>query len=369
MATRIIPIILLLWHCTPPQEIQPPKPIKEVVIDSLAHPWSIAFIAPDQAFITEKDGNLLRVDLASKEKTIINGFPDDLFTPLQLDCSEYEPRIYPTSLDGQTIRGNAGILDIVLDPDFTKNQEIYLSYISQIEKTYALKVIKAKVLEDRLTNVQTLLNPGPYVPGLWHFGGGLCIANGHLYVTVGERLFFEDYKKGLPIAQDVKDERGKIYRINLDGSIPGDNPDFGPKAAEGLYAFGIRAAQGIIQRPESNEIWFSEHGTIQGDELNILQAGANYGWPNITSGKWRSPGYEPAELEDPDYTFPQHFWLHTVAPTGLCFYDGKEFPAWKGSLMVPGLSRGSLWRMTLQGNQITWSMPGTGCWCRSCPDT
>ncbi len=353
MALRIFIVALLLWNCTASTTtLQVPLPVKEVVLDSLAHPWSMAFISAQEAFITEKDGDLLRVHLGTQERTVIQNFPDDLFTPLTLDCAAYEPRIYPTSLDGQTIRGNAGILDVALDPDFSTNQTIYLSYISQKEKTYALKVIKAEVVEDRLTNIQTLLNPGPYVPGLWHFGGGLCIVGQDLYITVGERLFFEDYKKGLPIAQDVADARGKIYRIHLDGSIPDDNPDFGPEAPPGLFAFGIRAAQGITQRPESGEIWFSEHGTIQGDELNVLYAGANYGWPNITSGKWRSPGYEPAELEDPVYTYPQHYWLHTVAPTGLCFYTGKAFPTWKGSLIVPGLSRGSLWRMVLNGNQI-----------------
>ena len=155
----------------------------------------------------------------------------------------------------------------------------------------------------------------------------------------------------MAIAQDVKDERGAIYRVHLDGAIPSDNPDFGPEAAPGMYAFGIRAAQGITTRPGTQEIWFSEHGTRQGDELNLLQAGANYGWPNITTGSYRTD-YEPAELEDPVYTDPQHYWLQTVAPTGLCFYTGTEFPSWQGNLIVPGLSRGSLWRLVLEGTTI-----------------
>ncbi len=319
-------------------------------MDSLAHPWSMAFINEQEAFISEKQGDLLRVDLAAKTRFRLKGFPEDLAKPLLIDVSEYEPRLFPFSLDGKTIWGNAGILDVVLHPDFEETRQIFVSYVSQRDKTFALKVISAEVIDDSLQNVTTILNPGPYVPGLWHFGGGLCVFQNHLYITVGERLFFEDYKTGLPIAQDVTDARGAIYRLNLDGSIPDSNPDFGSGAVPGIFAFGIRAAQGITTRPGTDQIWFSEHGTNQGDEINLLQAGGNYGWPNITTGTWRSPGYEPDSLENPNYIDPLHFWLQTVAPTGLTFYTGTEFPTWQGNLIVPGLSRGSLWRMVLDGN-------------------
>ena len=267
-----------------------------------------------------------------------------------INVKDYPPRTYPTSLDGKTIYGNGGILDVILHPDFATNAQLYLSYVSQKDKTFALKVIKATIENDSLTDIQTLLNPGPYVPGIWHFGGGLCIQEDYLYITAGERLFFEDLKVGLPIAQDMKDARGAIYRIHLDGSIPKDNPELGPEAIPGIYAFGIRAAQGITTRPGSSEIWFSEHGTNQGDEVNKLEAGANYGWPNITTGTWRSPGYVPDSLPKPQYIDPVHYWLQTVAPTGLTFYTGTEFPTWHGNLIVPGLSRGSLWRLVLEGD-------------------
>ncbi|MEL7220875.1 MAG: PQQ-dependent sugar dehydrogenase [Bacteroidota bacterium] len=345
--------VLLSTACNSVEYIEKYSPAKEVLLENLNHPWSIAFINKEEVFITEKDGALLRVNLKTKERIEIQGFPDDLFRPILIEPYKYPPRTYPTSLDGKTISGNGGILDVVLHPDFADNQDIYLSYVSQIEDTFALKVIRARVKENTLTNIRTILVPGPYVPGIWHFGGGMCIVNDQLYITVGERLFFEDLKQGLPIAQDVSDARGAIYRLNLDGSIPDDNPDLGPDAIPGIYAFGIRAAQGITHRPETDEIWFSEHGTNQGDELNVLRAGANYGWPNITSGTWRSEGYTPDSLDHPVYTDPQHYWLQTVAPTGLCFYTGTEFPNWQGNLIVPGLSSGSLWRMVLEGNTIT----------------
>ena len=328
-------------------------PAQRVVMDGLKKPWSMAFMNEREALVAEKDGDLLRVNLRTKEKAVIGGFPNDLFTPLKLDVSKYPKGTYPTSIDGRTVRLNAGILEVLLDPDFADNQQIYVSYVSQKEDRYALKVIRATLQENELTEVQTLLNPGPYVPGLYHFGGGMAIGtDGKLYVTAGERLFFEYMKQGLAIAQDVTDARGKIYRINRDGSIPTDNPDFGPGAVPGLYALGIRAAQGITVHPITGQIWFSEHGTIQGDEINLLEGGANYGWPNSTTGKYRSEGYEPAAVPDAEFTDPVHYWRQTVAPTGLTFYDGNEFPEWHGNLIVPGLSRGSLWRLAIEGDVV-----------------
>lgn len=353
ITTFLVVLVLGLPSCVQNvQENQVPSPYKELVLENLAHPWSIAFINADEAFISEKDGDLLHVNLTNQSRTQIKGFPEDLFTPQFIQVDKYPPRTYPNSLDGKTISGNGGMLDIVLHPDFDKNSQVFISYVSEIEETYALKVIRAKIVDHTLTDIKTILNPGPYVPGLWHFGGGLCISEQQLYITVGERLFFEDLKQGLPIAQDVEDARGAIYRLNLDGSVPSDNPDFGENAIPGMYAFGIRAAQGITPRPETKDIWFSEHGTNQGDELNLLQAGANYGWPNITTGTWRSKDYVPDTLDNPVYTDPRHYWKQTVAPTGLVFYTGNEFPLWRGNLIVPGLSRGSLWRMVLDGNTI-----------------
>ncbi len=333
-------------------KIKSPRPVKEVVLEDLAHPWSIAFINPDEAFITEKDGDLLRANLKTKTRISIKNFPKDLFQPIKIDVNAHPSGTYPKSLDGKTISGNGGLLDVALAPDFNRSQRIFLSYVSQKEATFALKVISATVVDNALTDIKTLLNPGPYVPGIWHFGGGLCIQDNYLFITAGERLFYEHMKTGLPIAQDVTDARGAIYRIHLDGSIPDDNPNFGPEGVPGIYAFGIRAAQGITSRPETKDIWFSEHGTNQGDEINLLEKGANYGWPNITSGTWRSEGYEPDALSDPIYIAPQHFWKQTVAPTGLTFYTGTEFPSWKGNLIVPGLSRGSLWRMVMDENEF-----------------
>ncbi len=193
----------------------------------------------------------------------------------------------------------------------------------------------------------------PYTNERVHYGGGMLFGNdGKLYFTIGERLFTEKDEPALPIAQNIEDKRGKIYRINADGTIPKDNPDFGAKATPGLYAKGIRAAQGLTLEASTNKIWFSEHGTHQGDEINVLKAGANYGWPMKTTGKYRFAEFAPKPIPENIYTEPVWSWLQTVAPTGLHFYSGNEFAAWNHHLLIGGLSRGSLWRLTVENETI-----------------
>jgi len=215
------------------------------------------------------------------------------------------------------------------------------------------KIIRAVLKNNSLQQVKTLFVAEPYTHERYHYGGGMVFGkDGKLYFTIGERLFSEKDQPVVPIAQDIQDRRGKIYRINPDGTIPDDNPDFGAKATPGLYAIGIRAAQGIALDTLSGKIWFSEHGTHQGDEINVLKAKANYGWPMKTTGKYRYAEYAPQAIPGNNYSDPAWFWLQTVAPTGLHFYSGNEFAAWNRNLLVGGLSRGSLWRMVIEGETI-----------------
>lgn len=314
------------------------NPVKETIIEGLKHPWSIAFISEDEVLVSEKDGNLVKVNLLSKEKKIIQGFPNDLTDSIRV-----------------AYRGdNSGIFEVLLDSNFEKNQLIYVSYAAKKEKLGSTtKVISAKLQNDSLVAIHTLLEASPYTKEYFHYGGGMCFgADQKLYITIGERLFREIDEPALPIAQDLTDKRGKIYRLNKDGSIPNDNPDLGADAVPGVYAVGIRAAQGITMHPKTGDIWFSEHGTRQGDEINILKDGANYGWPIITTGGYRSKAYVPPTLDGVNYTDPVWYWPHTVAPTGLVFYTGNEFSEWKNDLLVSGLSKGSLWRFRLDNNTI-----------------
>lgn len=327
------------------------QPIKETIIDGLKRPWSMAFLSEDEALVSEKDGDLLMVNLLTKEKKPIKGFPSDLADSLIIIAKNYPLGTYPTGTNGFKGRYNAGIFDVVLDPDFSTNQWIYITYAAEKEKKYATKVIRAKLQDNRLTELQTLLVALPYADGLFHFGGGLLFGkDGKLYISIGERLFGDALQPKIPIAQDLQDQRGKIYRINSDGSIPTDNPSFGENAVEGLYASGIRNTQGMTLDSRTGNIWFTEHGTIQGDELNLLEKGANYGWPLVSTGKYRG-GYEPPKMEK-ELTVPKWNWYKTIAPTGLSFYTGTEFPLWKNNLIIPGLSRGNFWRVVIEGTTI-----------------
>lgn len=310
-------------------------PDKEVVLKGLNRPWSMAFLSEDEVLIAEKEGDLSRVNLKTKAKTPILGYPNDVVN----------------SFGG--LGDNAGKFEVLLDPQFSQNKYLYLSYAAKNEAGKTTKVIRATLENNTLTNIKTLLIAAPYTNECCHFGGGMVFGqDGKLYISIGERLFTEKDEPALPIAQNVQDKRGKIYRINPDGTIPNDNPNFGPGATPGLYALGIRATQGLTLDPISHNIWFSEHGTHQGDEINVLKAGANYGWPIKTTGKYRFEGYTPPKLKDSTYTAPLWYWQHTVAPTGLTFYSGDEFPMWKGNLLVPGLSKGSLWRLVIENETV-----------------
>ncbi len=311
---------------------------RQVAVDALRSPWGIAFLNETEALITEKEGGLVLANLDSGELRSITGLPPDLVVDIRSEVRF----------------DNGGLFDVVLDPGFPEEPWVYLSYAAMLGTGRTTKVIRARLSDETLSDHETLLVAEPFTENeFFHYGGGMAFGtDGRLYVTVGERLYRETDGPDLPIAQDVSDRRGKIYRLNPDGSEPTDNPDFGPDAPPGLYALGIRAAQGITLRPGTNEIWFSEHGSSQGDEINRLEAGANYGWPVVTTGGYRDESYQPPHMPDRTFTAPIWSWLQTVAPTGLVFYDGPEFPEWRGDLLVSGLSRGSVWRLDFQDGAI-----------------
>ena len=313
------------------------EPIKEIVLDGLIHPWSICFLSEEDVLISEKDGVLIRADLTDGSRIKIKGFPSDLVDSIRI----------------KDHRDNSGIFEVIKDPAYISNQKIYISYAAESDSGFTTKIISAILAGDQLRQIQTIFIADPFSYDLFHYGGGMVFGtDGKLYCTIGERLYNERDEPELPIVQDVTDKRGKIYRVNGDGTIPEDNPDFGALGQPGLFAIGIRAAQGIAVNPIDSTIWFSEHGSTQGDELNLLEAGANYGWPIRTSGRYRNEDYTPVEIDNAEFVEPKHYWLQTIAPTGLTFYTGSGFPSWYGDIILPGLSRGSLWRIRLENQQV-----------------
>ena len=329
--------------CGPGTATRQKEPLDEVaatritLLKGLAHPWSMAFLNESEALVTEKDGQLKYVNLATKTQKPLAGFPDDLVD----DIREADPR------------DNAGLFDVVIDPAYAKNGWVYISYAAAGVGGTTTKVIRGRINNDSLVNVQTLLIATPYSADRFHYGGGMVFGkDGKLYITVGERFYNERDQPEMPVAQDPTDKRGMIYRINPDGTVPVDNPDWGEASVAGVFAIGIRAAQGMALHPETGRIWFSEHGSRQGDEINVLREGANYGWPVITTGKYRYEEYQPPPLPDRQFTAPAWYWQETVAPTGLTFYTGNEFPQWEGNLFVSGLSGGSLWHLVTREDSV-----------------
>ncbi|AYQ31915.1 PQQ-dependent sugar dehydrogenase [Runella sp. SP2] len=308
---------------------------KETIVEGLKRPWSMAFISEEEALISEKEGDLVLLNLVTKERKTIQGFPTDL----------------EDSLGG--FGDNTGKFEVLLDPDFKNNKYLFLSYAAKSAKGRTTKIIRAVLENGVLSQIKVLFVAEPFTFERVHYGGGMAFgSDGKLYFTIGERLFNEKDEPVLPIAQNREDKRGKIYRINSDGTIPNDNPTFGEKAIPGLYAMGIRAAQGITLNVKTNQLWFSEHGMHQGDEINVLKAGANYGWPMKTTGKYRYADFAPKPIAGNVYTDPVWSWAQTVAPTGLHFYTGNEFAAWNQNLLVGGLSKGSLWRLVIEGETV-----------------
>lgn len=313
-------------------------PIETVpVATGLKHPWSMAFLPGGDFLVSEKEGGLVRVT-RDGAKFPVAGMPNDL------------DNVRRTRAD------NSGLFDIVLHPDFAKNRRVYFTYAAKdAAGNTTTRLSTARLDGDALVDTRSLHEAIPYTGDRFHYGGALLIdRDRYLYLAVGERHFHERDNPPLPSAQDPGDPRGKIYRFTLDGEPAAGNPDFGDDAAMGLYATGIRASQGMAQDPGTGRIWLSEHGPTGGDELNILRPRANYGWPVKTAGQYRNSDYRPGQtLRSAIFTAPAWTWTdRTVAPTGMTFYQGSQFPQWRGDLLVTGLSKGYLMRVDVDGDKV-----------------
>ena len=278
----------------------------------------------------------------------------------QFRIADKDGKLSPPIKDGVpavVARGQAGLLDIALDPNFATNQTIYWSYSEpQADGTNNTAVAKAKLVDGaqpKLENVKVIYHQRPALNSPLHFGSRLVFAkDGTLFVTQGERSILP----GRMQAQDLKSGLGKIVRINTDGSIPKDNPFVAGKdgALPEIWSYGHRNVQGAFLHPATGELWELEHGPQGGDEINIARKGKDYGWPTITYGVEYGAantkigeGAAKAGMEQPLY-----YWDPVIAPGGLAYYSADLFPKWKGSVFAAGLNSDYVARLTMDGEKV-----------------
>jgi len=302
----------------------------QTIADGLSHPWGLAFLPDGSMLVTERPGTLRRVTAEGKISGPIAGVPE---------------------VDG---RDQGGLLDVALDPDFGQNRLVYLSYAEAGDGGNGTAVARGVLGEDQaaLSDVEVIFRQQPKADSTKHFGSRLVFdGQGHLFVTLGERS--EEEFRGQ--AQDLNSHLGKIVRIHPDGSVPEDNPFVGQDGAlPEIWSYGNRNVQAAAINPETGVLWEIEHGPKGGDEINIVQPGANYGWPIVShgvnyDGTIVGSGEAHAEgMVDAIWT-----WTPVIAPSGMTFYEGDGFPEWQGDLFVGGLAATALVRLELDGDSVT----------------
>lgn len=296
----------------------------ELFVDDLQIPWGFAFLPDKSILITEKEGKLIH--FSNGKKSIIGNIPE----------------VYQ--------RGQGGLLDIELHPNYEKNGWIYFTYASAEgdEKGGHTALMRAKLKNNSLTNKELLYKAVPNTTKGQHFGSRIAFDNkGYLYFSIGER----GDRDVNP--QDIKRDGGKIYRLYDDGRIPEDNPFVDVEGAKtAIYSYGHRNPQGLIKHPETGEIWDNEHGPRGGDEINIIKKGANYGWPLVTYGinYGGTPITDKTEMKGMEQ--PIHYWVPSIAPSGMAFVTTDKYTDWKGSLLVGSLAFQYLERLVLDGNKV-----------------
>jgi glucose/arabinose dehydrogenase len=295
----------------------------QTVAEGLEHPWGLAFLPDGDALVTERPG---RLRLLSKS--------GELSKPLQ-----GVPAVFA--------EGQGGLLDVALDPDFVSNRLVYLAYAEPGEGGASTAVARGKLGEAGLADVAVIFRQLPKVDGGNHFGSRLAFTpDGKLFITLGERFKFTP-------AQDLSTHLGKIVRINPDGSVPADNPFVGREDARPeIWSYGHRNPQGAAIHPKTGKLWENEFGPLGGDELNIPQAGANYGWPVVSWGKHYDGTAIPEPPTHPEFADAITHWTPVISPSGMTFYTGDAIPAWQGNLLIGGLSSQALVRLTLDGDTV-----------------
>jgi len=288
------------------------------------HPWSIAFISNTNWLVTERGGKLWQVSDKQKTEVTLAGIP----AIKQI--------------------GQGGMLDVVLHPEFASNQLVYLSYVASSGSRAGTEVLRGKLIENSLQDIEVIFKALPKSRGGRHFGSRLTFDNsGDLYISLGDRG-----DKGS--AQNRKSHAGSIIRLHDDGSIPKDNPFIADSdTLDEIFSLGHRNVQGMSYDAKTETLWSHEHGPQGGDELNKVESGLNYGWPVITygvnygSGTSIGIGTEKAGMQQ-----PVTFWDPSIAPSGLAALNSERYPEWQGNLLVGALKFQLLARLEVENGKV-----------------
>ena len=285
------------------------------VVDGLVQPWSMAWLPNGDMLVTEKPGRL---------RIVRNG------------------RLLPEAVPGTPevfYEGQGGLFEVLPHPDFANNQWVYLSFSKPQGDGSTTAIVRGRLENDRLTNVVEIF--AAQAVGRGHYGGKMVFDNeGHLFLSLGDRMAPSTGDLSAHPAQDLSNHQGVIVRLNEDGSVPADNPYVGdPNALDEIWSFGHRSPQGLAIHPETGDLWMTEHGPQGGDELNRVLPATNYGWPvigfgvNYVSG---TPIHESTSRMG--YEDAARVWVPSIATSGLMIYSGDKFPGWYGSVFAGALA-------------------------------
>ena len=297
------------------------------VADGLQSPWSMAWLPNGDMLITERVGRLRIVR-------------DGQLLP---DAVPGVPEVFTTG-------GQSGLFDVLPHPDFANNQYLYISFAKPLAEQGAstTTIVRGRLVNDEFVDVEEIFVAN--ANGQGHYGGRMVFDDeGHLYLSLGDRMAPPTGDLAAHPAQDISNHHGVIVRLNDDGSVPSDNPFVGQSGAEpAIWSYGHRSPQGLFYDSVTDQLWMTEHGPQGGDELNLVEPGKNYGWPVIGRGVNYGAGTPIHQSIAADgMESPEYFWVPSIAASGLIVYNGSQFPRWNGNIIAGGLAGEQLARLTL----------------------
>jgi aldose sugar dehydrogenase len=297
----------------------------QALTSGLNHPWAMQFLPDGRVLLTERAGFMRYISKTGEKSDALQGLP------------------------AVTAEGQGGLLGLALDPEFAKNQTIYFSFSEPGANGVSATAVASAVLDGQsLKQVKVIFRQAEAIDSKYHYGGRLAFnAQGELFITMGDRGSRRDD------AQKLSGHFGKIVKVNKDGTAAAGNPFAKQADAKAdIWSYGHRNLQGAAVHPQTGALWTHEHGPQGGDEINIATAGKNYGWPLITYGEEYGGGVIGAKTKA-GLEQPLHYWVPSIAPSGMSFYTGTQISGWQNNLLVGSLKFGQLVRLELTGDKVS----------------